>query len=93
MNTTTQHTQTPYEAAGGYIRTVRRSDDMRGLSVARMELSNPNREFDAAYIVKACNAHPKLVEVLKAVRNLIQTDRHIPLFLIEAALMEAGEPV
>lgn len=48
---------------------------------------------NAAFIAKACSAHPKLVEVLKAVRDLLQADRHIPLFLIEAALLEAGEPV
>jgi len=43
--------------------------------------------------VKAVNAHPKLVEVLKVIRELVEQDRHIPLVLVEAALLEAGEPV
>lgn len=68
MNTKqTAHTPTPWEACGNLVRTARTDVDPSGLLVCDCPANVGNRIEDAAFIVRACNAHDDLVAALRAV--------------------------
>ena len=63
-----QHTPTPYEAIeidqdGEYREWLIRND--KGRAVARIDMVNAEGAANAAYIVRACNAHDDLVAALR----------------------------
>jgi hypothetical protein len=66
------------EVAGEYIRTARTADDLRGLSVARMERENPDRAELQAEMVRACNAHDALVSAAVEVIRTELLDQRSP---------------
>jgi hypothetical protein len=65
--TTTQHTRTPWIAEGSRIV----SEAMRNLTIARVGISADGdySPANAAFIVRACNAHEQLVAALKIASN------------------------
>lgn len=73
MNVTAKHTQTPWRAecwSNHAPRTVL-VDDVSVLSGKRV-VAECERDEDAAYIVKAVNAHDKLVSALREARELLE---------------------
>lgn len=65
----TAHTPTPWEACGNLVRTARTDVDPSGLLVCDCPANVGNRIEDAAFIVRACNAHDELVAAGKRYAN------------------------
>lgn len=93
MNVT--HTPTPWSVG------TRTHDNCptiaaHGLVVAMLMTGTEFQEeadANAAFIVKAVNSHLWFVWALREMRDRLLRGEDIPLFLVEAALKEAGEPV
>lgn len=93
----TAHTPTPWEACGNLVRTARTDVDPSGLLVCDCPANVGNRIEDAAFIVRACNAHDDLVAALRKAEFTLQTltsrtarERDACVVEIRAALAKAG---
>ena len=74
-----EHTTTPWEyfkgnANGKGLVRIESGIDARpsGIHIASL-VRNEESEANAAFIVKACNTHEKLVKIARAYRNLLKT--------------------
>jgi hypothetical protein len=88
MNVTLNITPGPW-----YVETVKGADDVY-ISNDEVHIGRIFDPSDAAFIVRACNSHDKLVGLLREARASLEHQFNVSLVAdIDAALAAAGEPV